>query len=166
VANGDPTSRLEAHGLSINTADGQAWLLLSLRRTLDGRLRLANAPPWLREARWCGSPLQAGGVVAGSIWRIQHPRVPETFPLTSRWMFWGRTRISAMRNPVDIDRTHSFAIVREIGERLNADLKDEPEVPVILRRQINRLRELEDTSATATNNRTASRRSRWRTPPS
>ena len=60
-----------------------------------------------------------------------------------------------MRNPVDIDRTHSFAIVREIGERLDANLKEEPEVPVSFRRQIDRLRELEDKAAIAANNRKA-----------
>ena len=48
-----------------------------------------------------------------------------------------------MRNPVDIDRKHSFAIVREIGERLNASLREEQEVPASLGRQIDRLRELE-----------------------
>jgi hypothetical protein len=48
-----------------------------------------------------------------------------------------------MRNPVDIDRKHSFAIVREIGERLNASLSQEPEVPASFGRQIDRLRESE-----------------------
>jgi hypothetical protein len=42
--------------------------------------------------------------------------------------------------------THSRAIVREIGERLQASLKPEPELPASVRTQINRLRELEEQS--------------------
>jgi hypothetical protein len=34
-----------------------------------------------------------------------------------------------MPNRVDIDYTHSRAIVREIGERMRASLKPEPELP-------------------------------------
>ena len=51
-----------------------------------------------------------------------------------------------MRNTIDIDRTHSYAIVREIGERLRAHLREEPEVPEIFRKKIDRLRELEEWS--------------------
>ncbi|WP_271618204.1 hypothetical protein [Bradyrhizobium sp. CCBAU 51745] len=46
-----------------------------------------------------------------------------------------------MRN---IDRSHSFAIVREIGERLRALLKEEPELPPNLEKQMRRLRELDE----------------------
>ncbi|WLA54406.1 hypothetical protein [Bradyrhizobium diazoefficiens] len=46
-----------------------------------------------------------------------------------------------MRNRIDIDHIHR--IVREIGERLRASLKPEPEVPASLRAQIDRLREFE-----------------------
>ena len=49
-----------------------------------------------------------------------------------------------MRNRIDIDHTHSRAIVQEIGERLRGFLKVEPELPGSLRTQIDRLRELED----------------------
>jgi hypothetical protein len=49
-----------------------------------------------------------------------------------------------MPNRVDIDHTNSRAIVREIGMRLRAFLKEEPELPGSLRRQIDRLRELEE----------------------
>jgi hypothetical protein len=47
---------------------------------------------------------------------------------------------------IDIDHKHSRAIVREIGERLRASLKQEPELPASLRTQINRLQELESQS--------------------
>jgi len=51
-----------------------------------------------------------------------------------------------MRNRIDIDPKHSRAIVQEIGERLRAFLKDDPELPGSLRTQIDRLRELEEQS--------------------
>jgi hypothetical protein len=51
-----------------------------------------------------------------------------------------------MRNRIDIDPKHSRAIVQEIGERLAAFMKEEPELPVSLRAQIDRLRELEEQS--------------------
>ena len=51
-----------------------------------------------------------------------------------------------MRNRIDIDSKHSRAIVQEIGERLCALLKEEPELPGSLRTQIDRLRELEEQS--------------------
>ena len=51
-----------------------------------------------------------------------------------------------MRNCIDIDLKHSRAIVQEIGERLRAVLKEEPECPGSLRTQIDRLRELEEQS--------------------
>ena len=51
-----------------------------------------------------------------------------------------------MRNSIDIDRKHSRAIVREIGERLHAFLKEEPELPGNLKAQIDRLRTMEEQS--------------------
>ena len=51
-----------------------------------------------------------------------------------------------MRNRIDMDPKHSRAIVQEIGERLCAFLKEEPELPGSLRTQIDRLRELEEQS--------------------
>ena len=48
-----------------------------------------------------------------------------------------------MRNRIDIDSKHSRAIIQEIGQRLRAVLKEEPECPGSLRTQIDRLRELE-----------------------
>jgi hypothetical protein len=51
-----------------------------------------------------------------------------------------------MRNGIDIDHKHSRAIVQEIGERLRAFLKVEPELPGSLRTQIDRLGELEEKS--------------------
>jgi hypothetical protein len=48
-----------------------------------------------------------------------------------------------MLNRIDIDHTHSRAIVREIGERMRASLRPEPELPARFKRQIDRLRELE-----------------------
>jgi len=55
---------------------------------------------------------------------------------------WGRKQISAMRNPVDIGRTHSRAIILEIGERLRTSLREERELPASLTTRIDRLREL------------------------
>jgi hypothetical protein len=51
-----------------------------------------------------------------------------------------------MHNRIDIDHTHSRAIVREIGERLDASLKPEPELPTRFKEQIDQLRELEECS--------------------
>ena len=52
-----------------------------------------------------------------------------------------------MRSRIDIDPKHSRAIVKEIGERLHAFLKEEPELPGSFRTQIDRLRELEEQSS-------------------
>ena len=51
-----------------------------------------------------------------------------------------------MRNRLDIDPKHSRAIVQEIGERLRALLKEEPELPGSLGTQLDRLREFEKQS--------------------
>ena len=51
-----------------------------------------------------------------------------------------------MRIRVDIDHTHSRAIVREVGERLHELLKEEPELPGNFRTQIDRLQRLEEQS--------------------
>ncbi|SEE12022.1 hypothetical protein SAMN05444164_6981 [Bradyrhizobium erythrophlei] len=51
-----------------------------------------------------------------------------------------------MHNRIDIDHTHSRAIVREIGERLYVSLKPEPEPPTRFEKQIDQLRELEERS--------------------
>jgi hypothetical protein len=48
-----------------------------------------------------------------------------------------------MRNSVEIDRAHSWAIIRKIGERFQSLLKAEPEIPEALKAQIERLRQLE-----------------------
>jgi hypothetical protein len=49
-----------------------------------------------------------------------------------------------MPNPVDIDPSHSRAIVREIGERLRASFEEDQELPASFRIQIERLRRSED----------------------
>jgi hypothetical protein len=49
-----------------------------------------------------------------------------------------------MPNAIDIDSRHSRAIVREIGERLQSSFKVDRELPAGFRRQIERLRQLED----------------------
>ena len=49
-----------------------------------------------------------------------------------------------MRNPVQIDSLHSRAIVREIGERLRASFKEDQELPLNFRMQVERLRRSED----------------------
>ena len=51
-----------------------------------------------------------------------------------------------MRDRIDIDPKHSRAIAQEIGERLRAFLKEEPELSGSLRGQLDRLRELEEPS--------------------
>jgi hypothetical protein len=66
----------------------------------------------------------------------------ETFPYYHLFTPHGADWIWAMRNPIDIDRTHSFAIVREIGERLRLSLKEEPELPASFK--IAGLRQLEN----------------------
>ena len=49
-----------------------------------------------------------------------------------------------MRNRIDIDYTHSRAIVREIGEKLHASLSEGGDLPDGLRRQMDRLREFDE----------------------
>jgi hypothetical protein len=51
-----------------------------------------------------------------------------------------------MRNQIDIDMTLSRAIIREIGERLRASLR-ENELPASLRDQLDRLDQLDDQSS-------------------
>jgi hypothetical protein len=51
------------------------------------------------------------------------------------------TECPAMRNRIDIEYSHSRAIVQEIGERLQQYLRAEPELPTSIRRQVDRLRE-------------------------
>jgi len=49
-----------------------------------------------------------------------------------------------MRSRIDIDQTHSRAIIREIGKRLRASLREDPALPARMGMQIDRLRQLED----------------------
>jgi hypothetical protein len=51
-----------------------------------------------------------------------------------------------MRNRIDVDPKHCRTIVQEIGERLRAFLKEDPELPASLRAQIDRLHELKEQS--------------------
>jgi hypothetical protein len=48
-----------------------------------------------------------------------------------------------MRNSIEIDHTHARAICRGIGGRLRAHLREDPELPASLRRQIDRLHEVD-----------------------
>ena len=50
---------------------------------------------------------------------------------------------SVMRNPIEIDYSHSRAIIQGIGESLRTVLKEDRELPASLRLQIDRLRQLE-----------------------
>ena len=50
-----------------------------------------------------------------------------------------------MRNQIDIDEVLSRAIIREIGERLRASLKED-ELPASLKAQLERLDQLDDQS--------------------
>jgi len=54
-----------------------------------------------------------------------------------------------VRNSVDIDSSHSRAIVREIGERLRASFKEDRELPAQFRVQIERLRQSEHETSEA-----------------
>jgi hypothetical protein len=51
---------------------------------------------------------------------------------------------TVMRNSINIDSTHSRAIVREIGERLRLSLKEDREMAASFRAQIERFRQSED----------------------
>jgi hypothetical protein len=51
-----------------------------------------------------------------------------------------------MRNPIEIDYSHSREIIQEIGERLRTSLKEDRELPASLRLQIDRLRQIEGQS--------------------
>jgi hypothetical protein len=51
-----------------------------------------------------------------------------------------------MRNPIDIDHKHSQAICLEIGERLQAYLRVEPELPASLKKRVDQLLQLEGPS--------------------
>ena len=51
---------------------------------------------------------------------------------------------TVMRNPIDIESSHSRAIAREIGERLRPSFKEDREIPASFRMQIERLRQLEE----------------------
>ena len=46
-----------------------------------------------------------------------------------------------MRNPIDIDHTHSRAIRQEIGERLQQYMRVDPELPTSIKKRVNRLGE-------------------------
>ena len=56
-----------------------------------------------------------------------------------------------MRNLVDIDSRHSRAIVKKIGERLRESLEEDRELPVNLRKQIERLRQSESEAQAISN---------------
>jgi hypothetical protein len=51
---------------------------------------------------------------------------------------------TVMRNPIDIDSSHSRAIVREIGERLRASFEEDRELPTSFRIQIEQLRKSDE----------------------
>ena len=51
-----------------------------------------------------------------------------------------------MHNPIDIGHKHSRAICQEIGERLQAYLRVEPELPASLKKQVDQLLQLEGQS--------------------
>ncbi|RXG90360.1 hypothetical protein [Bradyrhizobium zhanjiangense] len=51
-----------------------------------------------------------------------------------------------MPRRIDIDHKHSRAIAKEIGEKLRATLKPEPDQPERFKAQIERLRKLDERS--------------------
>jgi hypothetical protein len=71
---------------------------------------------------------------------------PEPIPLSYVNFAWGRERSPAMQNAIRIDRAFRRAIIQDIGERLRASLREEPELSASLRRQIDQLREMQDGS--------------------
>ena len=62
-----------------------------------------------------------------------------------------------MRNQIDIDAAFSRAIIREIGERLQASLR-EGELPASLKVQLDRLDQLDDHSVAGSRTRTGERK--------
>jgi hypothetical protein len=50
----------------------------------------------------------------------------------------------SMRNPIDMDRKHSLAIVREIGKQLRSTSKEGQVLPPALRVQLERLEQSQD----------------------
>ena len=65
-----------------------------------------------------------------------------------------------MRNRIDMDYSHSRAIVQEIGERLRASLEMDRELPASLRMQMDRLCQIEGPSQPKNVTRSTPR---WRT---
>jgi hypothetical protein len=59
---------------------------------------------------------------------------------------WGFRRDggSVCETTIDIDQALRRAIMREIGEKLRASFREDPELPETLTRQIDRLRQLEN----------------------
>ena len=55
-----------------------------------------------------------------------------------------------MRSSVEIDSSHSRAIVREIGERLLASFKGDRDLPAQFKAQIERLRQSEHETSNGT----------------
>ena len=126
-------------------------------KTLVARDRRSPLTTW-RMSRIAKGSLLQGPLFSKTSARAdsQKRRSPVPFRIASRARNRGRVGADAgaflpergfvMRNRIDIDPKHSRAIVQEIGERLRAFLKEEPELPGSLRTQIDRLRELEEQS--------------------
>ena len=62
------------------------------------------------------------------------------------WAGFTGTRVPSCATPFDIDNKHSRAISQEIGERLQAYLRVEPELPANIRMQVDQLQQLEGQS--------------------
>jgi hypothetical protein len=58
-----------------------------------------------------------------------------------------------MRSSVDIDSSHSRAIVREIGEKLRASFKEDRELPAQFKAQIERFRQSDGEALDGTRSR-------------
>jgi hypothetical protein len=63
-------------------------------------------------------------------------------PCTGWFEVNASTEGSVMHKHINIDKTHSQAICREIGERLRVYLRVESDLPMNLRKQVNLLHEL------------------------
>jgi hypothetical protein len=87
--------------------------------------------------------LLAGALGDGRLGPAQGRSAPQ-FPFD--WWPLSQAERSVMHKHIEIDYKHSRAIVQKIGERLRTSLKPEPGVPARLRKQIDRLREMEEQS--------------------
>jgi hypothetical protein len=105
-------------------------------RVADSQRRRSRPPSWIaNRASKC-----AAGVVEADGSRKPSTSVSRVLGACAR-----KQRIRHAK-PIEIDYSHSRAILQEVGERLRTSLKQDPELPASLRLQIDRFRQLEGQS--------------------